>query len=36
MNNKKVISHIVDWIKDYVDSSDYNINSLIVGMYQEE
>ena len=32
MNNKKVISHIVDWIKDYVDSSDYNINSLVVGV----
>ena len=32
MNNKKVILYIIDWIKDYVNSSDYNIKSLIVGV----
>ena len=32
MNNSKVILHIVTWIKDYVESSDYNIKSLVVGV----
>ena len=32
MNNSKVILHIVTWIKDYAESSDYNIKSLVVGV----
>ncbi len=32
MNNKKVILHIVEWIKDYVDCSDYKIKTLVVGV----
>jgi NAD+ synthase len=32
MNNKKVILYIIDWITDYVNSPDYNIKSLIVGV----
>ena len=32
MNNDKVISHILKWIKDYVKSSDYNIEALVVGV----
>ena len=32
MNNKKVISYIVTWIKDYVDNRSSGINSLVVGV----
>lgn len=32
MNSSKVTSHIVKWIQDYVKSSDYNIQSLVVGV----
>ena len=32
MNNDKVILHILKWIKDYVKSSDYNIEALVVGV----
>ena len=32
MDNKKVISYIVTWIKDYVHNSHSNIDSLVVGV----
>ncbi|MBT3548794.1 MAG: NAD(+) synthase [Gammaproteobacteria bacterium] len=32
MDNKKVILYIVNWIKDYVSSSNYDIKSLVVGV----
>jgi NAD+ synthase len=32
MNNDKVILHILKWIKDYVKSSDYSIEALVVGV----
>ena len=32
MNNKKVIDHIVHWIKTYVESEPSNIKSLVIGV----